>query len=143
MAVETARGNARLNKAKIHFVQADAFAYARDMLHNNKKYDVIILDPPSFTKTKSSVADALRGYKEIHLRALKMLEVGGQLATFTCSHHIGGGDLRQVINSAAVDSHRSLRLVASYTQRLDHPVVFGIPETEYLRGYAVEVMGGW
>ena len=142
-ALDLARRNAAASGADIRFVSANVFDYLKDSERREELFDLIILDPPSFTKTKSSVADALRGYKEIHLRALKMLEVGGQLATFTCSHHIGGGDLRQVINSAAVDSHRSLRLVASYTQRLDHPVVFGIPETEYLRGYAVEVMGGW
>lgn len=142
-ALALARRNAVASKAKIQFIEANAFDYLKDASQRDVQYDLIILDPPSFTKTKGSVTDALRGYKEIHLRALSMLQPGGILASFTCSHHITGGDLRQVINSAGVDSRRSLRRLHSYEQRADHPVIFGIPETEYLRGYAVEVMGAW
>jgi 23S rRNA (cytosine1962-C5)-methyltransferase len=142
-ALELARRNARSVGVSVHCVAENAFDYLKTASKREETYDLIILDPPSFTKTKSSITDALRGYKEIHLRALSMLQPGGILATFSCSHHISGGDLRQVINSAGVDSRRSMRRVESYHQRADHPVVFGIPETEYLRGYAVEVMGGW
>lgn len=142
-ALELARRNARASGVNIRCIADNAFDFLKAASKRGETYDLIILDPPSFTKTKGSITDALRGYKEIHLRALSMLQPGGILATFSCSHHISGGDLRQVINSAGVDSRRSLRRLDSYTQRADHPVVFGIPETEYLRGYAVEVMGGW
>lgn len=103
-------------------------------------YDVIILDPPSFTRTREAVEDALRGYKEIHLRALKLLKPGGLLATFCCSHHVDAGTFQDVILAAAYDARRLLRRVAVFTQSPDHPVVPAIPETEYLKGYAFEVM---
>lgn len=103
-------------------------------------FDVIILDPPSFTRTREAVEDALRGYKEIHLRALKLLKPGGLLATFCCSHHVDAGTFQNVILAAAYDARRLLRRVAVFTQSPDHPVVPAIPETEYLKGYAFEVM---
>jgi len=142
-ALVLAKMNADYANLKINFIKENAFDFLKDMEKREEVFDLIILDPPSFTKTKSSINDALRGYKEIHLRAMKMLEPGGILVSFSCSHHITGGDLRQVIMSAGVDSRRSLRRIASYTQRGDHPIICGIPETEYLRGYAVEVMGAW
>ncbi len=142
-ALTLAKMNADFAHLKINFIKENVFDFLKDMEKREEVFDLIILDPPSFTKTKSSINDALRGYKEIHLRALKMLNPGGVLVSFSCSHHITGGDLRQVIMSAGVDSRRSLRRIATYTQRGDHPIVCGIPETEYLRGYAVEVMGAW
>ena len=104
------------------------------------QFDYIILDPPSFTRTRASVPDALRGYKEIHLRALKLLKIGGTLATFCCSHHVDAVTFQDVILAAAVDAHRTLRRVALYTQAPDHPIIPGIPETEYLKGFAFEVV---
>lgn len=103
------------------------------------RYDVIILDPPSFTRTRSAVPDALRGYKEIHLRALRLLKPGGVLVTFCCSHHVPAPLFQEVITAAAADSRRVLRRVAIYTQSPDHPVLPVIPETEYLKGFAFEV----
>jgi len=103
-------------------------------------FDAIILDPPSFTRTRSAVGDALRGYKEIHLRALKLLRPGGLLATFCCSHHVDAVTFQDVILSAAFDARRVLRRVAVFTQSPDHPVLPAIPETEYLKGYAFEVV---
>jgi 23S rRNA (cytosine1962-C5)-methyltransferase len=103
-------------------------------------FDAIILDPPSFTRTRSAVGDALRGYKEIHLRALKLLKPGGLLATFCCSHHVDAVTFQDVILSAAFDARRVLRRVAVFTQSPDHPVLPAIPETEYLKGYAFEVV---
>lgn len=102
-------------------------------------FDVIILDPPSFTRTREAVGDALRGYKEIHLRALKLLKPGGLLVTFCCSHHVDAGTFQEVILAAARDTRRGLRREAVFTQSLDHPVVPAIPETEYLKGLAFEV----
>ncbi|MEW6303249.1 MAG: class I SAM-dependent rRNA methyltransferase [Verrucomicrobiota bacterium] len=104
------------------------------------RYDAIILDPPSFTRNRASIPDALRGYKEIHLRALKLLKPGGTLATFCCSHHVDDAMFHDVILAAAYDAHRLLRRVATYSQSPDHPIIPTIPETEYLKGYAFEVV---
>jgi 23S rRNA (cytosine1962-C5)-methyltransferase len=104
------------------------------------RYDVIILDPPSFTRNRAAVPDALRGYKEIHLRALKLLKRGGTLATFCCSHHVDTQLFQDVILSAAYDSRKILRRIATYTQSPDHPVVPSIPESEYLKGFAFELV---
>ena len=104
------------------------------------RFDLIVLDPPSFTRNRASVPDALRGYKEIHLRALKLLKTGGTLATFCCSHHVDAATFQDVILSAAYDTRRVLRRVAAYSQSLDHPIIPMIPETEYLKGFAFEVV---
>lgn len=103
------------------------------------KFDAIILDPPSFTRNRAAVPDALRGYKEIHIRALKLLKPGGTLATFCCSHHVDANLFLDVILDSAFDTRRTLRRVAMYEQSPDHPVIPAIPETEYLKGFAFEV----
>ena len=121
----------------------NCFDFLKAAEKREEKFDLIILDPPSFTKSKMTLGDAMRGYKEIHLRALKMLEPGGILASFTCSHHVNAGEFRVMIMSAAVDTRRTLRVRQMFTQRADHPILTGIPETEYLRGGAYEVLGGW
>jgi len=102
------------------------------------RFDMIILDPPSFTRNRASVPDALRGYKEIHLRALKLLKPGGTLATFCCSHHVSTELFQDTLLSAAYDTRHILRRVASYAQSPDHPIIPMIPETEYLKGFAFE-----
>ncbi len=103
------------------------------------RFDLIILDPPSFTRNRASVGDALRGYKEIHLRALKLLRPGGVLATFCCSHHVTTELFQDVILSAAFDARKVLRRVGMFGQSPDHPVLPSIPETEYLKGFAFEI----
>ena len=103
------------------------------------RFDCIVLDPPSFTRHRASVPDALRGYKEIHLRALKLLKPSGTLATFCCSHHVDAAMFQEVILAAAFDARRILRRVATYSQSPDHPVIPVIAETEYLKGFAFEV----
>ena len=103
-------------------------------------FDFIVLDPPSFTRNRAAIPDALRGYKEIHLRALKLLKPGGTLATFCCSHHIDAVTFMDAILSAAYDSRHILRRVATYSQSPDHPIIPMIPETEYLKGYAFELV---
>ena len=103
------------------------------------RFDLIVLDPPSFTRSRAAVPDALRGYKEIHLRALKLLKPDGVLATFCCSHHVDARLFQEVILAAAFDARRVLRRVATYAQSPDHPVLPAIPETEYLKGFAFEV----
>jgi 23S rRNA (cytosine1962-C5)-methyltransferase len=102
------------------------------------RFDLIILDPPSFTRNRASVPDALRGYKEIQLRALKLLKMGGTLATFCCSHHVGTELFQDSVLSAAYDTRHVLRRVATYAQSPDHPIIPMIPETEYLKGFAFE-----
>jgi 23S rRNA (cytosine1962-C5)-methyltransferase len=104
------------------------------------RWDLIVLDPPSFTRNRASVPDALRGYKEIHLRALKLLKTGGTLVTFCCSHHVDAGLFRDTLLSAAFDARRILRQVATLSQSPDHPIIPMIPETEYLKGFAFEVV---
>lgn len=142
-AITMALQNARAAGVALGARTENVFDFLKSAEKNGNTYDLIVLDPPSFTKTKQSLHDALRGYKEIHLRALQMLEPGGILATFSCSHHVGAGDFRAMINAAAVDAKRALRLLEVHSQRADHPILTGIPETEYLRGYTLEVMGGW
>ncbi len=104
------------------------------------RWDLIVLDPPSFTRNRAAVPDALRGYKEIHLRALKLLKPGGTLATFCCSHHVDAGLFQDTLLSAAYDARRILRRIGVYSQGPDHPIIPMIPETEYLKGFAYEVV---
>jgi 23S rRNA (cytosine1962-C5)-methyltransferase len=104
------------------------------------RFDLIVLDPPSFTRNRASVPDALRGYKEIHLRALKLLKTGGTLVTFCCSHHVDAATFQDSVLAAAYDTRHVLRRVATYAQSLDHPIIPMIPETDYLKGFAFEVV---
>jgi 23S rRNA (cytosine1962-C5)-methyltransferase len=146
-AVAAATGNAAQNglSERCSFTAANVFDWLKDQTrtHPHEKvvprFDLIILDPPSFTRNRASIPDALRGYKEIHLRALKLLKRGGTLATFCCSHHIDAVTFQAVILEAAFDARRMLRRVATYTQSPDHPILPAIPETEYLKGYAFVV----
>jgi 23S rRNA (cytosine1962-C5)-methyltransferase len=142
-AAAVAKENAVISGAKVNFIAANCFDFLKHQESSGATYDLIILDPPSFTKTKASVKDAMRGYKEIHLRALKMLQPGGIMATFSCSHHVSTGEFHESISDAAVDARKTLRRVAIYSQRPDHPILATIPETEYLVGYAYEVIASW
>lgn len=141
-AVQRARANADHNglSGKVEFNCANAFDVLKKYDAEKRKFDVIILDPPTFARAKQNVNDALRGYKEINLRALKMLSPGGCLATFSCSHHINANLLEAVIIDAASDAHKTVRLVKALTQSPDHPILLGVPETEYLKGFLLEVI---
>ncbi|MBK1854152.1 class I SAM-dependent rRNA methyltransferase [Verrucomicrobiaceae bacterium 5K15] len=136
-AIAAAMRNAELNGVEINAVKHNAFDFLK---HCEDQYDIVILDPPSFTKNKKSLNNAMRGYKEIHLRGLKLLDKEGILASYCCSHHATRELFLQNIVSASVDAKRSLRMVASHGQRLDHPVLPAIPETEYLKGFVLQVM---
>jgi 23S rRNA (cytosine1962-C5)-methyltransferase len=138
-ACEATRRNAALNGLEIEVVQANVFDFLKQAAPD---YDLIVLDPPSFTRNKKSVNDAMRGYKEIHLRALQLLDKGALLATFCCSHHVSRELFTGMIVDAAVDAKRSTRLVETHAQRADHPVLLGLPETEYLKGLTLELMPG-
>ena len=118
------------------------FQFLRAAEKAGAQYDLIILDPPSFTKTKSGLRDALRGYRELHMRAFRLLSKDGLLATFSCSHHVSADPFLQTITDALVDSRRSARRVRQFEQAPDHPVLPTIPETEYFRGFLLEMMPG-
>jgi 23S rRNA (cytosine1962-C5)-methyltransferase len=136
------RENAQRNGLKVEAIEANAFDFLRAQEQAEARWDLIILDPPSFTRTKGKLHDALRGYKELHLRALKLLNPDGLLATFCCSHHVSKTDFAEIINDATVDARKTLRQIAVYTQALDHPVIPTIPETEYLKGGLFELVPG-
>lgn len=141
-AISSTVRNASANQLPVQAVEANVF----DDLHRREKtgetFDLIILDPPSFTKSKGHLQDALRGYKEIHLRALKLLRNEGLLATFCCSHHVSAELFLSVINEATVDAKRTLRLLETYTQGRDHPVIATLPESSYLKGFLFEMVPG-
>ena len=132
-ALEVAEQNAVLNGREIEWMEANAFDLLRDYATAGKHYDTVVLDPPAFAKSKQNLDTALRGYKELNLRALKMLRPGGTLVTCSCSYHVSGAALLEVVSQAARDAHRSLRLLESRGQAKDHPVLLGVPETGYLK----------
>lgn len=146
-AIEAGKRNARANgvEGQCSFENVNVFDWlkAQTAAKPNEKvlprFDLIILDPPSFTRNRASVPDALRGYKEIHIRALKLLKPGGVLATFCCSHHVTTELFQDVILAASFDARKLLRRVAVYGQSPDHPVIPAIAETEYLKGFAFEI----
>jgi len=154
-AIAATRANATLNGlTTIRAEEANVFDFLKDLEARHTAavaesgepagvYDLIVLDPPSFTRNRKSVGDALRGYKEIHLRALKLLSRDGILATFCCSHHVSREEFLGVICEASVDARRTLRLVESHGQRLDHPVIATVPETEYLKGFTFQAIASW
>jgi 23S rRNA (cytosine1962-C5)-methyltransferase len=142
-AVEATRANAARNGLVVEAQEANVFDFLKESETAERKFDLIILDPPSFTKTRKSVTDALRGYKEIHLRALKLLTPDGLLSTYCCSHHVNEREFHDVIADASVDAKRTLRVVSSHTQRRDHPVILTLPETAYLKGWTFQAVGGF
>jgi 23S rRNA (cytosine1962-C5)-methyltransferase len=138
-AIAAARRNAERNRVKAEFAVANVFDWFNDPVRAaDAPWDVIILDPPPFAKSKSALEGALRGYKEINLRALQRLAPGGLLATYTCSHHMQDAELRSVLAGAAADAKRKVRIVEFCHQPPDHPVLVTMPESEYLRGYLVQ-----
>jgi 23S rRNA (cytosine1962-C5)-methyltransferase len=137
-ALEVADQNATLNRQdqnqpEIEWIEANAFDLLKDYSASGQRYDTIVLDPPAFAKTKRDLDAALRGYKELNLRALKMLRPGGILVTCSCSYHVGQGDFIEMLGDAARDAHRTLRLAEVRGQSRDHPVLLNIPETAYLK----------
>ena len=136
--------NAQRNRLTVDVCAENVFDFlkAADSDNGQTQYDLIVLDPPSFTRSKGKLDDALRGYKEIHLRAMKLLAPDGMLATFCCSHHVSRGDFLGVINEAAVDAKRTLRQIGTFSQAADHPMISTLPETEYLKGFLFELAPG-
>ena len=126
----------------MRWIEQDVFTFLRSAEKAEAQYDLIVLDPPSFTKTKSGLRDALRGYRELHVRAFNLLSKDGLLATFSCSHHVSENAFAQTIADALVDARRSARRLRRFEQALDHPVLPTIPETEYFKGILLEMMPG-
>ena len=137
-----ARRNAERNSLRVDWIEQDVFQFLRGAEKAEAEYDLIILDPPSFTKTKGGLRDALRGYRELHVRAFKLLSHDGLLATFSCSHHVSESIFNQTIADALVDARRSARRLRRFEQALDHPVLPTLPETEYFKGVLLEMMPG-
>ena len=127
--------NARLNgfEDRVAFVCANAFDLLRERQAAGERYGAVILDPPAFTKTRSAVDSALRGYKEINLRGLKLVEDGGYLVTCSCSQHVTPPLFRQMLLEAQRDAHVQLRQIQWRTQGRDHPILLSSPETQYLK----------
>ncbi len=139
-ALATADANARANGiANIQFRQADVFEFLAGI---ERRYAMVILDPPAFAKSRKSLEDAARGYKEINLRALRLLDAGGVLVTCSCSHHVSEAALLQIVAEAALDAGKTLRVLERRTQAADHPILLTVPETLYLKCLILEVVAG-
>jgi 23S rRNA (cytosine1962-C5)-methyltransferase len=134
--------NARLNGVQIDARNDNVFDFLTAQIEQAAQYDLIVLDPPSFAKSRESLNSAWRGYKEIHLRALQLLSDEGLLVSFSCSHHVSRQMLLEVVVEASVDSKRHLRIVKSLGQPLDHPILPHLPETEYLKGFIFQRIPG-
>jgi 23S rRNA (cytosine1962-C5)-methyltransferase len=142
-SLEVAERNLEANRsnlvAQVEWVEGDAFQILRDWSDGGERFDAIVLDPPAFAKSSRAVEGAVRGYKELNLRALKMLRRGGLLVTCSCSHHVGLAQLEAAVAAAAVDASRRVRLLERRGAAPDHPVILNLPETEYLKCLVLEV----
>ena len=133
-AIQAAKHNAELNRfSNVQFREANVFDSLRDLENGGDRFDTIVLDPPAFAKNRPSLKSALRGYKEINLRALKLLSPGGVLVTCTCSYHVSEDLFIEILASAAVDAKRRVQIIEKRMQASDHPVLLGMPETYYLK----------
>jgi 23S rRNA (cytosine1962-C5)-methyltransferase len=145
-ALEVAEQNEQLNRKKhrageIEWTEANAFDVLKDYSTAGRQYDTIVLDPPAFAKSKRAVPTALRGYKELNLRALKMLRPGGVLATCSCSFHVSEGEFLEMLSSAAADAGRRVRIVEKRGAAVDHPALLNMPETAYLKCMVCQIEG--
>jgi len=140
-ALQSARDNAALNEIEnVEFREADVFALLSQYAQSGRQFQTVVLDPPAFAKSRATVDKALAGYKDINLRALRLLRSGGVLITCSCSHHVSEGAFLGMIAEAALDAGRTLRVLDRRTQSLDHPILLTVPETHYLKCLIVEVV---
>ena len=139
VAEQNEKLNAANNKTEIEWIEGNAFDLMRDYASAGRQYDTIVLDPPAFAKSKKHLESAVRGYKELNLRAMKMLRPGGVLVTCSCSYAVSEQDFFDVLNEAAQDAHRSVRVLEKRTQAKDHPILLGVPETYYLKCFVLSV----
>ena len=140
-ALDYAAVNAGLNGLEINFIKADVFDFLTELAdRKSRDYDLIVLDPPAFTKSGTTLKSAYRGYKEINLKAMKILPRGGYLATCSCSHFMTDELFRRMLAEAASDAAVQLRQVYVGRQAADHPILWGVPETDYLEFYIFQVI---
>lgn len=139
-AVGALERNAARNGVSIGIRHADVFDFLRKPAP--QEFDLVVLDPPSFAKARNRVKDALKGYRDLHAAAARLLSKNGILATFSCSHHVAAHEFEQAVAEGLNDARRGMRLLQRIGQPLDHPVVVGLPETEYLKGLVLEAMPG-
>jgi 23S rRNA (cytosine1962-C5)-methyltransferase len=138
-ALESAETNAKLNARELEWIEANAFDLMKDYAAAGRQFDTIVLDPPAFAKTRRALPTAMRGYKELNLRAMKMIRPCGVLVTCSCSYHVSEQDFLEMVTSAAIDAHRQVRLIEKRGAAKDHPVLLGVPETNYLKCIIAEV----
>jgi 23S rRNA (cytosine1962-C5)-methyltransferase len=136
------RQNAARNGLRISVEEQDVFEFLKTAERRGDLYDMIILDPPSFTRARGKINDALRGYRELHLRSAKLLATDGLLATFSCSHHVSADEFESAVAGGFSDARRSARIVRRLSQGVDHPTLLHLPETFYLKGLFLEAMAG-
>ncbi|MBO4406401.1 MAG: class I SAM-dependent methyltransferase, partial [Clostridia bacterium] len=141
-AVRLARENAELNglSDRVEYLCADVFELLPRLLEERAFFDFVILDPPAFTRSRRTARDAARGYKEINYRAMRLLPRGGLLATCSCSHFMPAPLFEEVLKSAADDAGVSLKLIEARRQSPDHPVILGMPESDYLKFYLFQIV---
>jgi 23S rRNA (cytosine1962-C5)-methyltransferase len=140
-ALNLARHNQELNNlSNLEWKEANCFDFLKAADLEKQRFDTVVLDPPAFARQKSSLESALRGYKELNLRALKVLNPGGYLITCSCSYHVSEADLLEAVASAALDAHRTVMVVERRTQSRDHPILLTVPETHYLKCLVLRVM---
>ena len=138
-ALDVARENARINGLSVRFEAHNCFDHLRALTDAKEKYDLVILDPPAFTKTRSALEGALRGYKEINLRGMKLAREGGYLVTCSCSQHVDPATFQKMVLEAARDARKKLRQIEFRTQGRDHPILPASPETQYLKCMILQV----
>jgi 23S rRNA (cytosine1962-C5)-methyltransferase len=139
--LDLAKKNAEINNlANVEFREADVLEFLPSLVAARRKFDVVIVDPPAFTKSRSAVEGAARGYKDVNLRALRLLDRGGILVSCSCSHHMSEAHLLELIAAAALDCGKQLRVLERRTQSQDHPILLTVPETHYLKCLIFEVL---
>jgi 23S rRNA (cytosine1962-C5)-methyltransferase len=139
VAEQNEKLNAAQNRPEIEWIEGNVFDLMKDYATAGRQYDLIVLDPPAFAKSKKHLESALRGYKELNLRALKMLRPGGVLITCSCSFAVSEENFQAMLTEAAQDAHRSVRVLEKRTQSQDHPILLGVPETYYLKCFVLSV----
>ncbi len=141
-SVKKLRQNGFRNGFRISVAEDDVFAYLKTSERRGDLFDMIILDPPSFTRARGKIKDALRGYRELHLRSAKLLVAEGVLATFSCSHHVSAEEFESAVAGGFSDARRSARIIRRLGQGADHPILLHLPETSYLKGLLLDAMAG-
>jgi 23S rRNA (cytosine1962-C5)-methyltransferase len=140
IAEQNEKLNAGAHRQEIEWIEANAFDLLKDYAAAGRQYDVIVLDPPAFAKSKKHLPAAMRGYKELNLRAMRMLKPGGSLVTCSCSSAVNEEDFLSMLTEAAQDAHGSMRLVEKHAQAKDHPILLGVPESHYLKCFVLSAI---